>query len=121
MDTMTTETTDTSAPHVPPAARSRARKVLALATDETRIASERTAAWLRLTGYAEAAGASLEVFLAVYVLPIRAGETLDQRMAEAERLAGMAGEAIGERDVAMLNAEGEVRTGAWAARKTRRR
>lgn len=95
---MTTETADTTAPHVSAAVRSRARKVLALATAEkTSIAPERTAARLRLTRYAEEAGASLEIFHAVHVLPMRAGETMDQLLEEADRLAANEGEAIGDR------------------------
>lgn len=117
---MTTENPTAAPPKVTPADRSRARKVLAMATDETSIGPERTAAWLRLTGYAEAAGMPLEAFLAAHVLPGLAGGTLDQMRAEAERLAGIAGEAIGDREVAMLRAEVGMKDALTVAGRTRR-
>jgi hypothetical protein len=88
--------------------------------DTTRIASERAAAWLRLERIAQDAGDSLEGFLAAHVLPAREGETLDQRRAEAGRLAGIAGEVLGDREVAMLRAEAGLREAVAAARKARR-
>jgi hypothetical protein len=63
---------------------------------------------------------SLEVSLAVYVLPIRAWETSDQRVAKADRPAAMAGEAIGERDDAMLRAGAGVHDAVAATQQTRR-
>ena len=108
-DAMTTTTNDPAKPFmgrktVTAADRARARLVLRNATDENLIPSERTAAWLRLTAYAERAGTDLSAFLAAHVLPFRAGQSLDALAAEADRLATLAGEAIGERDVAMLKA-----------------
>jgi hypothetical protein len=118
--TMTAETHGNHAPKVTAGDRSRGRKVLAVATDETRIVSERTAAWLRLTGYAEAAGMPLETFLAVHVLAWRDSKTFEQRMAEAGRLAGIAGEVLGDREVAMLRVGAGIKDALEAAQRAKR-
>lgn len=96
------------------AQRARARAVLRVAIDEALMPSERTAAWLRLTTYAERAGTDLSAYLAAHILPFRAGQSLDARNAEADRLAALAGEAIGDREVAMLKASVELRVTAGA-------